>query len=403
MVEFLRQAIDAGNEIAEKFARRSLNLRGIRSLLSLSECEILVRPDELDTNPDLLNFENGTVNLRTREKKAHDPADRITKLIHYDYDPQADCPRWLGFLDEIMGGGPDAGEGEFARTERLIEYLKRALGYSLTGHTSEKAVFVPFGAGDNGKSTMLSTVYKLAEEYSVLLQVDSLMVRQESNNTQADLADLRGARFAQTSETEEGQRLAQGKLKRITQGMGKIKAVRKYENPIEFPETHKLWIDTNRKPTIRDADDQATFNRLHPIPFTVRIPKDRIDRELPGKLLCEAEGILAWLVSGAHTWFQSGLAKPPEVEAANNQWRAESDQLGGFIEECCTSDTTLTVSTSGLFAKYKSWSDSRNEAPLTAAVFGAKLEGRGYRKKHTNTGDRFLGIAPRADPDMRES
>ncbi len=80
------------------------------------------------------------------------------------------------------------------------------------------------------------------------------MVRQESNNTQADLADLRGARFAQTSETEEGQRLAQGKLKRITQGMGKIKAVRKYENPIEFPETHKLWIDTNRKPTIRDAD-----------------------------------------------------------------------------------------------------------------------------------------------------
>ncbi len=151
MVEFLRQAIDAGNEIAEKFARRSLNLRGIRSLLSLSECEILVRPDELDTNPDLLNFENGTVNLRTREKKAHDPADRITKLIHYDYDPQADCPRWLGFLDEIMGGGPDAGEGELARTERLIEYLKRALGYSLTGHTSEKAVFVPFGAATTKK------------------------------------------------------------------------------------------------------------------------------------------------------------------------------------------------------------------------------------------------------------
>lgn len=141
----------------------------------------------------------------------------------------------------------------------------------------------------------------------MLLQVDSLMVRQESNNTQADLADLRGARFVQTSETEEGQRLAQGKLKRITQGMGKIKAVRKYENPIEFPETHKLWIDTNRKPAIRDADDRATFNRLHPIPFIVRIPTDRIDKTLPQKLLVEAEGILAWLVAGAKAWFESDL------------------------------------------------------------------------------------------------
>ena len=95
-------------------------------------------------------------------------------------------------------------------------------------------MFVPFGTGNNGKTTLLSTFLHLLDEYSVLLQVDTLMARQESNNTQADLADLRGARFVMTSETEEGQRLSQGKLKRITQGMGKIKATRKYENPIEF-------------------------------------------------------------------------------------------------------------------------------------------------------------------------
>jgi Protein of unknown function (DUF4238) len=165
--------------------------------------------------------------------------------------------------------------------------------------------------------------------------VDTLMVRQESNNTQADLADLRGARFVQTSETEEGQRLAQGKLKRITQGMGKIKATRKYENPIEFDETHKLWMDTNRKPTIRDVDDKATFNRLHPIPFTVTIPKDQIDKELPDKLLTEAEGILAWAVEGARLWYAEGLAKPAEVEAAKDRWREDMDQLGRFIDERC--------------------------------------------------------------------
>src|SRR5204862_1958160 len=100
----------------------------------------------------------------------------ITKLVPYDYQPDAPCVRWRAFLDQIMGGGPDAGEAEHARAQRRTDYLQRALGYSLTGVTSEKAVFVLFGEGDNGKSTMLSTIRQLAEEYSTLMQVDTLMV-----------------------------------------------------------------------------------------------------------------------------------------------------------------------------------------------------------------------------------
>jgi putative DNA primase/helicase len=119
----------------------------------------------------------------------------------------------------------------------------------------------------------------------------SLVVRQESNNTEADLADLRSARFVMTSETEQRQRLAEGKLKRITQGMGRIKATRRYENPIEFDDTHRLWMDANHKPEIRGTDN-AVWNRLHLIPFDVTMPKDEIDHGLPAKLAAEAPGIL---------------------------------------------------------------------------------------------------------------
>lgn len=312
MLEFLRQAVSAKNERAAKFARRCLNMGRLTSLLSLAEAKLCVTPAELDTNPDLLNFLNGTVDLQTGELHPHDRKHTITKMIHHEYQPGAPCERWLAFIAEIMGGGPDANEGDLDRAGRMMEYLQRALGYSLTAHTSEKAVFVLFGEGDNGKSTMLDTFRSLVEEYAALLQADTVMTRQEPNNTQADLP---GARFAQTSETEEGQRLAQSKLKKITQGMGKIKAVRKYENPIEFSETHKLWIDTNRKPVIRDAEDKATFARLHPVPFTVRTPKDRIDRDLPKKLRAEASGILAWCVEGARLWYKLRLQRPAEVEA----------------------------------------------------------------------------------------
>ena len=399
MLEFLSQAAHADDADLQKFAYGSLDARRINNMIALAECELVITPDQLDTHPFLLNFLNGTLDLRTGELKSHDEKQYLTKLVHHDYKPRAECFLFLSFLGRIMGGHADASEPDLDRADRMVEYLQRALGYSMTGTTEEKAVFVPFGTGNNGKTTLLSTFLQLLEEYAVLLQVDTLMVRAESNNTQADLADLRGARFVMTSETEEGQRLAQGKLKRITQGMGKIKATRKYENPIEFPETHKLWMDTNSKPLIRAADDQATFNRLHPIPFTVTIPTGEIDKTLPRKLLAEAEGILAWAVEGAKLWRLVGLQKPPEVSAANDDWRSENDQFGRFVEECCVVADCASAKARPLYEAYRAWAEGAGEHAVTETLFGTRLRDRGYAKEHRRYGTVYSGIGLRASND----
>src|SRR5262249_55790941 len=139
MLEFLRQAIDAKAHAAENFARGCLDARRIGSMLSMAECEIFIKPDQLDTGPYLLNFLDGTVDLRTSELRHHERADFITKLVHHRYRPDARCPRWLSFLHQVMGGGPDASEGDLERAQRMVDYLQRALGYSLTGCTNEKA------------------------------------------------------------------------------------------------------------------------------------------------------------------------------------------------------------------------------------------------------------------------
>lgn len=334
MRQFLAQAAERSSGDDWKFAHKSLSYTAVCRAVALASSRATVMPRDLDTDPWALNCLNGTVDLRTSAIEPHDREDLITKLVHHDYDKNAKCGLWLRFLHSAMGDSDGASEEEAMRALRLVEYIQRALGYSITGSTIEKAVFIPLGEfGNNGKSTMLDTVRKIIREYSTLLQVDTLMVRQESNNTQADLADLRGARFVQTSETEESQSLSQGKLKMLTAGMGTIKAVRKFENPIEFEQTFHIWLDTNKMPYIKDPDDTATLARLHPIPFLVQIPDGKIDQQMPEKLQAEAPGILAWMIEGALEWSKKKLGKPEEIASAREEWRnSQNDPWAQAVE-----------------------------------------------------------------------
>jgi putative DNA primase/helicase len=379
ILEFARQSLAANDKEAAKFAARCLNSQRISNALREAQPHLAIRPTDLDTHPQLLNFQNGTVDLKRAILIPHQREHFLTKLVHFKYDADAQCPTFLAFLQCITANHPG-----------LISYLQRAFGYSLTGHTGEKAVFLLFGRGDNGKTTLLALFLRLLEEYAVLLQIDTLMVRAESSNTQADLADLRGARFVMTSETEEGQRLAEGKLKRITQGMGRIKATRKYENPIEFPESHKLWIDANHQPIIRGTDN-AIWNRLHPVPFDVTIPKAAQDMGLPAKLLAEAEGILTWAVAGAVCWYRGGLGKPFDVEQAGQTWRTESDQIGRFIQDACVTGDYAQAKARQLYAAYRTWAEESGEHPLPEKVFGERMAERHSKKKEA-FGNVYLGI-----------
>ncbi len=385
ILEFARQALAAKNETAAKFAAGCLNSQRISNALREAQPHLAIRPAELDTHPDVLNFLNGTVDLRTGGLRPHRREDFITKVVHHDYRPGAKCPLFLAFLERVTANHPG-----------LIGYLQKAVGYSVTARTIEKAVFLLHGRGDNGKSTLLTAFLKILEEYGVLLQIDTLMVRPESNNSQADLADLRGARFAMTSETEEGQRLAEGKLKRISQGMGRIKATRKYENPVEFPESHKLWIDANHLPIVRGTDS-AIWNRLHPIPFDTTIPKDEQDKELPAKLAAEAEGILAWAVAGAARWYAEGLGKPSDVQQAGDTWRAQSDRLGRFIAEYCITGDFVQAKARALYSAYRTWAEEAGERTLTETDFSNALMERDFSKKHTKIGAVYSGIGLAAE------
>ena len=213
MAAFLGQAIRADHEGAEKFAKASLNAYRIKALCDLAEPEMAIRAEELDRHPFLLNVMNGTIELDNGRLREHRREDYLTKLVHFNYRPEAKCDRFIGFINEVMGASLESSEAELRRTDLLVGYLQKSFGYAGTGSVREKVVFCFFGNGNNGKTTLLEAVRHVLSEYSQQILIDTLMThfQRETNASLADLADLKGTRrFVSTSEGEEDSDLPSG-------------------------------------------------------------------------------------------------------------------------------------------------------------------------------------------------
>jgi P4 family phage/plasmid primase-like protien len=380
--ELYLQAI--GDERRSKWARTSESRASIMAALdrAASEPGIPISADRLDAHQYLLNCRNGVVDLRTGELVPHDREYLITKLCDVDYDPEAQCPRFLKFIQWAMGDcNPEA--DPTVKTTRLVAFLQKAFGYGLTGDVSEKCVFVFWGSsGDNGKTTLLNVFTRLLREYSAQIDINTLMAsRMLDAAMRADLASLRGARFVTTSEVESGSQLGEAKLKYITAGMGKIKTCRKYENPIEFEQSHKLFMDCNYRPKVRGTDD-AIWQRLKSIPFEIKIDRasEEFDPKLIEKLEAEFPGILAWAVRGCKAWRADGLGAPPEIADANAEWREADDPLRDFLEDCCeVDDPEGSVRSSLLSHAYAWWcQENREMRPLGRVAFAERLRSKGF-------------------------
>ncbi len=368
VVEALRQAIVASNSSAEKFSKLSLDDRRITALLRMAQSDLAVDPNTMDANPLLLNFEDGTVDLEAGLLRGHQREDYITKLAHCPYDVTAEAPTFMRVIERATSG-----------SKPMLDYLQQVFGYALTGSTVEKAFFICYGPSGTGKTTILNAIRSAFSEYSTQVQIETLMARAGdlNNNMQSDLADLRGARFAQTSETEQGQRLKEGLIKRLTQGAGKIKAARKYQDHVVFSETHKLFLDANHRPEVRDG--LGIWERLHCIAFTNVVPSAEQDTGVHTKLEDERAGIAAWVVQGARAWLQAGrLVKPLEVLRANEDYRASQDEMGDWVEDWCIIAADASVKCSDLLESYNQHTTSGGNSGrgLDARKFKERIMGR---------------------------
>ncbi len=327
--------------------------------LARSEPDVPILPDELDSDHYALNLLNGTIDLRSGNLRPHRRQDLITKLAQVKYDATAECRTFAAFLDHVMDGN-----------EELIGFLQRATGYCLTGDVSEQALFLLYGTGANGKSTLLLTLLNLLGDYGRQAPPGLLTLRRhEEHPTQ--LADLQGARLVTSVEVDEGRRMAEAQVKWLSGG-DRMKARRMRQDYFEYTPTAKLWLATNHKPVIRGTDD-AIWRRIHLIPFSVAILPNERDPHLLDKLLAERSGILNWALQGCLQWQREGLNPPQEVQAATDDYRADSDIIRAFVADACVEGPELKVSAKDAYAAFKQWCQDNGEELMSQKRFGLRL------------------------------
>lgn len=382
-----QEVADADNESRRnelvKHARASESYAKLKAMAACaqSEPEVAITVDGLDPDHMLFNCKNGTLDLRNSQFWPHQRRDLITKIAPVTYDPDAACPRWKRFVDEIMSGD-----------QEKVAFLQKAAGYSLTGSIVEQCLFFLFGLGRNGKSTFLEILKaKLGSDYACHAAQDTFTQRGIGHIPQ-DLARMRGSRLVTLPDFEKGMRLNEALLKQVTGG-DQVTARHMYKGYFTYTPTSKLWLMGNHKPEIQDAT-HGMWRRIHVIEFGVQFKKDD---SLLGQLLAELPGILNWVVQGCVAWQRDGLEPPRQVQEATASYREEMDLLSEFLQECCILKPGAVVPAATIYEAYTQWAAANQEAQMSKLDFGRALSERGFGTKHGRSGSLRLNIALKAD------
>lgn len=343
--------------------------RRIKDMLERAQKEeqLQLEASRLDADPMLMNVANGTLDLRTGQLRSHCSEDLITMISPVHFDADAHCPAFLAFLERTFGNDRE-----------MISFIQRVFGYCLTGLTSERCLFICYGHGANGKTTLLSIMRHVLGEYAKQLPAERLMAS-NYEHIPNDIARLVGARLVIASETEQDRRLAESLVKQMTGGEDVMAARFMKGEWFDFKPQFKLAMATNHLPYVRGTCP-AIWDRLPVIPFNYTVPAAERDQRLFERLRSEAPGIVAWAVAGCLEWQRRGLGIPTAVHDATATYRAEMDHVGRFIVDCCQIRGDCRATAEDLYSTYRAWCEREGERALSQKQFGTELRAKGYER-----------------------
>jgi putative DNA primase/helicase len=337
--------------------------------------------NEFDTDPMLLNTQDGVVDLRSGSMRPHRYQDYFSQITSCGVG--GDCPVWIEFLKRITCGD-----------EQLQAYLRRVFGYALTGSTKDHALFFLYGSGANGKSVFIGVMAGILHSYHRTAAMQTF-IASTGDQHPTDMAGLVGSRAVTASETERGRTWDENKIKTITGG-DEVSARFMRGDFFEYVPQFKIIVAGNNKPKLKSTDE-AIRRRFNLIPFLATIPPEERDLDLGEKLKAEYPGILKWAIEGCLEWQRIGLDPPEVVRAATDEYINSQNVVSNWIEERCDTGYGLKALSNDLYGDFKQWAHNCGEENLKQVDFNKALEDLGYCKRATNIGKVWDGLKPRGD------
>jgi putative DNA primase/helicase len=357
----------------------SENNSRINAMISLTQSEVPIKEEQLNTHKYKINVDNGTLDLKTGQLLPFNKEDYITKMANVEYDPNATCPLFIEFLNLI-----------FNNNQNIINFIQKEAGISLTGDCGEQIINILWGNGNNGKTTLMNLFSKILVmgHYADNIPAESLMVNKYKDDKHNDLAKLPGIRFLTVSEGEEEGCLNESLIKQMTGG-DPITCRFLFHELFTYTPEFKIWYYTNHKPDIKGIDE-GIWRRIMMIPFTVNVVeqlkkqgKPRIPNYENYLFNHEANGIFNWMVQGWTTYQKEGLNPPTEVESAIKDYKTAMDSLQRWGDECCEKwepgNDGIRESFSNISNSYNQWAAQNGEQTLKAKALAKRLDDKGFR------------------------
>ncbi len=328
------------NKYIDSFSNTTPRAQIINAMATLSYTDM----SKFNTYDNLLNLQNGVLNLDTGELIPHNRDYYFSMVAPSEYSSSSEAPDILSFIargcGELGFGCPNITFGDFLSNIEAYtstRMMLQVLGYSLSGQNLLKNFFLAYTPkGDAGRSTLISVMSKMLGDFSATITGDLLLdsFDKASSRFQAQLKKIRFARAVLTSELPHG--TLNGDFIKMWTGGDMIDFRTLYSSNIEgFTAKGTMLLVGNARPYLPDT---PTARRLVCLPMDKSIPESfRKNRQEVEELFAtQIDGFLRILVWGYQDLRTNGLLLSKKAEELRTSYIQDTNYLAKFISKHLT-------------------------------------------------------------------
>jgi putative DNA primase/helicase len=313
---------------------------------------------------DVLVAQNGNVSFSDRDRDTgrpkllrHSPSFFGLTKLPYDYDPEADCPLWRTFIEQIM-----------SEDQEYVTLLQQWLGYLFRRDLHEHKFLLMVGEGSNGKGVFCDVVEHLVGRENISHVSLSLFGRPFSLfDTLGKIANITAESHHLIEESGESM------LKSFVAG-DSMSFERKFRDPVNATPTAKIMIATNSLPRFSDKTF-GLWRRVLLVNFRETFTGSRQIKGLADELKRELPGILNWALAGLESLnAHNGFSIPAAHEAELEQYRRDADPCRAFLLERYTESANGEyIGCAEAYEAYRRWCETNGCRPMNERTFGQQV------------------------------